>query len=114
LASRSWIIFFTDTDDTISPSPEAIPLWKKNFSSNRPCGVSTYLLVVTRSDGGLVHADVLAHVAQRQRAQVRQPFVQEIALELHRSTVVTLRRVRWRWSNALDEPPPPSAASARL
>ena len=48
LARRSWIIFFTEMDDTISPSPEAMPLWKKNFSSNRPCGVSTYLLVVTR------------------------------------------------------------------
>src|SRR5262245_47320158 len=48
LASRSWIIFLTEIDDTISPSPEAMPLWKKNFSSKRPCGVSTYLLVVTR------------------------------------------------------------------
>src|SRR5213082_1885675 len=48
LASRSWIIFFTETDETISPSPEAMPEWKKNFSSNSPCGVSTYLLVVTR------------------------------------------------------------------
>src|SRR5438128_1910476 len=37
-----------ETDDTISPSPDAIPLWKKNFSSNNPCGVSTYLFVVTR------------------------------------------------------------------
>src|SRR5207302_8904910 len=47
-ARRSWIIFLTDTDDTISPSPEAMPLWKKNFSSNSPWGVSTYLFVVTR------------------------------------------------------------------
>src|SRR5262249_23833079 len=47
-ARRSWIIFLTETDDTISPSPDAIPLWKKNLSSNSPCGVSTYLLVVTR------------------------------------------------------------------
>src|SRR5262249_832753 len=42
LASRSWIIFLTDTDETISPSPEAMPLWKKYFSSKSPCGVSTY------------------------------------------------------------------------
>src|SRR5262249_32919532 len=33
-ARMSWIIFLTDTDDTISPSPDAIPLWKKYFSSN--------------------------------------------------------------------------------
>src|SRR5256885_1334909 len=45
---RSWIIFFTETEETISPSPEAMPLWKKNLSSNSPWGVSTYLLVVTR------------------------------------------------------------------
>src|SRR4029450_3708095 len=47
-ATRSWIIFFTDTDDTTSPLLEGMPLWKKYLSSNRPCGVCTYLLVVTR------------------------------------------------------------------
>jgi hypothetical protein len=47
-ARMSWIIFLTETDDTISPSPAAMPLWKKYFSSNSPCGVSTYLFVVTR------------------------------------------------------------------
>ena len=31
---------------------------------------------------GLVHADVLADVAQRERPQVREPLVQEVALEL--------------------------------
>jgi len=38
----------TATEDTMAPFCDAIPLWKKNFSSNRPCGVCTYLLVVTR------------------------------------------------------------------
>src|SRR2546426_3886501 len=38
-ARRSWIIFFTETEETISPSPEAMPLWKKNLSSNSPWGV---------------------------------------------------------------------------
>src|SRR5262249_23314164 len=47
-ATRSWIIFLTLIDETISPRPVAIPLWKKNFSSKRPWGVWTYLLVVTR------------------------------------------------------------------
>src|SRR6266542_3138116 len=47
-STMSRIIFFTDTDDTMGPALEAMPLWKKNFSSNSPWGVWTYLLVVTR------------------------------------------------------------------
>ena len=82
-ASRSWIIFFTDTDDTISPSPEAMPLWKKNLSSKRPCGVSTYLLVVTRLivDSCMPMSSPTSR--SDERAQVRQPLVEELALELH-------------------------------
>ena len=44
----SRMVFFTETEDTMGPSLDAIPLWKKNLSSNKPCGVCTYLLVVTR------------------------------------------------------------------
>ena len=46
--TMSRIVFFTETDETIEPFSEAIPLWKKNLSSKSPCGVWTYLLVVTR------------------------------------------------------------------
>src|SRR4029453_7443799 len=42
----SLIICFTDTDDTIDPLTDTMPLWKKYLSSNRPCGVCTYLFVV--------------------------------------------------------------------
>ena len=47
-ATMSWIIFLTDTEETIEPLSETMPLWKKYLSSNSPCGVCTYLLVVTR------------------------------------------------------------------
>src|SRR5882724_7481936 len=47
-ATRSRMFFLTETEETISPESEAMPLWKKYLSSNSPWGVSTYLLVVTR------------------------------------------------------------------
>src|SRR3989442_10680258 len=76
----SWIIFLTETDDTISPSPDAMPLWKKNFSSNNPCGVSTYLFVVTR----LIVDSCIPMSSPTSRSdsgRVGQPPVQELALE---------------------------------
>ena len=36
------------TDDTLSPYELLMPLWKKYFSSNTPCGVCMYLLFTTR------------------------------------------------------------------
>src|SRR6266540_3164876 len=47
-ATMSRIVFFTATEETMDPLSDAMPLWKKNLSSNRPCGVWTYLLVVTQ------------------------------------------------------------------
>src|SRR3990172_9233436 len=47
-SSRSLIIFLTDREETMSPAPVAIPLWKKYLSSKSPWGVCTYLFVVTR------------------------------------------------------------------
>ncbi len=36
------------TDETLSPYELLIPLWKKYFISNTPCGVCMYLLLTTR------------------------------------------------------------------
>ena len=36
------------TDDTASPYELLMPLWKKYFISNTPCGVCMYLFVTTR------------------------------------------------------------------
>src|SRR3990172_3514874 len=47
-SSRSLIIFLTDREETMSPAPVAIPLWKKYLSSKSPSAVCTYLFVVTR------------------------------------------------------------------
>ncbi len=40
--------FLIVTDDTASPYELLMPLWKKYFISNTPCGVCMYLLVTTR------------------------------------------------------------------
>ena len=36
------------TDETLSPYELLMPLWKKYFISNTPCGVCMYLFVTTR------------------------------------------------------------------
>src|SRR5205823_945588 len=100
LASRSWIIFFTDTDETISPSPEAMPEWKKNFSSNSPCGVSTYLLVVTR----LIVDSCMPMSSPTSRSDSGRRYGRPLSRNSRWNFTmdcVTLRSVRWRWSTDL-------------
>src|SRR5262245_10319392 len=56
-----------------------------------------YMLVAgDRRDGGLMHADVLGHVAQDERLEVRNPIVEVVALELQN-----------RFGHAHDEVVPP-------
>ena len=55
---------------------------KKYFSSKSPCGVCTYLFVVTRRDRRLVHADGLGDVAQDHRLEVGDALLEELALLL--------------------------------
>src|ERR671919_883080 len=100
LASRSWIIFLTETDDTISPSPEAMPLWKKNFSSNSPCGVSTYLLVVTR----LIVDSCMPMSSPTSRSDSGLRYGRPLSRNSRWNFTIdcdTLRSVRWRWSTDL-------------
>src|SRR5712691_12218857 len=49
----------------------------------KPLGCLHVLVGGDAADGGLVHADVLAHVPERQRPQVGHAPVEEVALELH-------------------------------
>ena len=56
---------------------------RRTSSSNSPCGRLDVLVGGDAADRGLVHADVLAHVAQRRRAAGTAAPVQELALELH-------------------------------
>jgi len=64
-----------------SPSLREMPELKKYFSSKMPCGVWTYLLVVTRETVDSWHANVLGHVAQNERLQVGRPLLEELTLE---------------------------------
>ena len=92
---ESWIIFLTETDDTISPSPDAMPLWKKNFSSNSPCGVSTYLFVVTR----LIVDSCMPMSSPTSRSDSGRRWDSPRSRKSRWNFTidcVTLRRVRWR------------------
>src|SRR4029453_2259945 len=96
----SWIIFLTETDDTISPSPDAMPLWKKYFRSNSPCGVSTYLLVVTRLivDSCMPMSSPTSRSESGRRCDSPRSRKSRWNLTID---CVTLRSVRWRWSTLL-------------
>src|SRR5439155_15787617 len=94
---RSWIIFFTETDDTMAPSPDAMPLWKKNFSSNNPCGVSTYLFVVTR----LIVDSCMPMSSPTSRSDSGRRYDTHLSRNSFWNFTMdwdTLRSVRWRWS----------------
>ena len=56
-----------------------MPLCKNYFISNTPCGVCMYFWSLA-ADGGLVHADVVRHVARTRAAHTRS-LDQEIALK---------------------------------
>jgi hypothetical protein len=59
-----------------------MPLWKKYFISNTPCGRVHVLVVHHAADRRFVHADVVGDVAQHQRAQVLDSLIEELALEI--------------------------------
>src|SRR5438093_8983966 len=84
----------------ISPSPDAIPLWKKNFSSNSPWGVSTYLFVVTR----LIVDSCMPMSSPTSRSdsgrRCGNPRSRNARWNLT-IDCVTLRSVRCRWSTLL-------------
>src|SRR5262249_22755476 len=99
-ATMSRIFFLMDTEETISPVSEAMPLWKKYLSSKSPCGVSTYLLVVTRL---MVDSCMPMSSPTSRRASGRRkatPLSRKSRWNLTR-LCVTLRRVRCRCSTLL-------------
>ena len=94
------MFFLTETEETISPESEAMPLWKKYLSSNSPCGVSTYLLVVTRLmvDSCMPMSSPTSRSARGLRWAT--PRSRKSRWNFTRLWV-TLRRVRWRCSTLL-------------
>src|SRR5215471_19340692 len=99
-ATMSRIFFLMDTEETISPVSEAMPLWKKYLSSKSPCGVSTYLLVVTRLmvDSCIPMSSPTSRSASGRRKAT--PLSRKSRWNLTR-LCVTLRRVRCRCSTLL-------------
>ena len=76
------IACFTLSEAMSSSATRRIDELKKYFSSKRPCGVCTYLFVVTRRDGRLVHADRFGDVAEDHRLQEADALLEELALLL--------------------------------
>ena len=58
-------------------------LEKKNLSGSTPRGVCTYFSFVTRLTVRLVHVDHLGHLAQRERLEVLDALLEEVALPVH-------------------------------
>src|SRR4029450_6155947 len=80
--------------------PEAMPLRKKNLSSKSPCGVSTYLLVVTRlmvdSCMPMSSPTSRSESGRRQGNPLSRNSRWNFTIDW-----VTLRSVRCRWSTLL-------------
>ena len=76
------IACFTLSEAMSSSATRRIDELKKYFSSKRPCGVCTYLFVVTREIVDSCMPDRLGDVAQDHRLQVADALLEELALLL--------------------------------
>ena len=70
------------TDDTLSPYELLIPLWKKYFISNTPCGVCMYLLFTTRLTVDSCMPMSLATSRSTSGREMLDAVVEELALEI--------------------------------
>ena len=111
-STMSLIIFFTDTDDTIDPLIGHDAAVEEVLELEQALRGLHVLVRGDAADGRLVHVDVVADVAQRERAQEGQALVEEVALEVHEALGHAPQRAL-ALLHALDQPHRASGSSAR-